>query len=761
MKFIVSSTELLSHLQAISRVINNKNSLPILDNFLLHLEGTTLTMTASDIETTLITSMQVETAEGNGKVAVASRLLLDIQMTAVVTEATHPSKKTTLKRYRLPTETELRAASVEIEDLNEAYRDIPFGLPGEPSPLGGGSGAARAFSVQKYGLRLWRELFTPRQLLALAVFVRHIRAAIKAAAELNDSISPAIGAYLTCSLGKLLDYENVCCSWYLNNEQITHMFNRFALPFKWDFAEASPIGGTSGSWDSMLNSVAKSVTTAVNLSSTLCSPQIIRRSAVVSHDAQLDVVVTDPPYYDAIPYSDLMDFFYIWQRRILSDLDPSFMDNYLEELSPKWNHDSDDGELIDDETRFGGDRAKSKANYEKGMARAFTACLKQLPESGRLAIVFANKEVDAWETLIGALIQAGATVTASWPIQTEMPNRSRGINSAALSTSVWIVCRKRSVTAAAGWEEPVLERMKQILFDKRDELGGINILQYYFDLGIRGPDFIWAALGPALQAYSEHPFVKKTGGGMVTVREFLDEVRKLVLQFALGELPGFRELQRETQGRGETVALDPVTQYYLLHRAYFGLASAPAGACILYANACGKNETELKVVWNILEQGGKSGPGKKGRPRKDAEEGEAEEPEEESSGNEYRLLDWSERIESADLGESRGGLPSPLIDKLHRLMALFQRNQAGEVQPLYESWGLASERAFPPLLQAIRELAFQDGNETERRLVEALATQLKLRRQQVTEDGAVKEEPYFAPIDEATRAKVSYRKGKK
>ncbi|NDP20447.1 MAG: DNA polymerase III subunit beta [Paludibacter sp.] len=77
MKFIVSSTDLLSHLQAISRVINSKNSLPILDNFLLHLDGKTLTMTASDIETTLITSMEVETAEGNGKVAVASRLLLD------------------------------------------------------------------------------------------------------------------------------------------------------------------------------------------------------------------------------------------------------------------------------------------------------------------------------------------------------------------------------------------------------------------------------------------------------------------------------------------------------------------------------------------------------------------------------------------------------------------------------------------------------------------------------------------------------------
>ena len=124
------------------------------------------------------------------------------------------------------------------------------------------------------------------------------------------------------------------------------------------------------------------------------------------------------------------------------------------------------------------------------------------------------------------------------------------------------------------------------------------------------------------------------------------------------------------------------------------------------------------------------------------------------------MLDWSERVESDDLGESRGGLPSPLVDKLHRLMALFQRNQAGEVQSLYESWGLASERAFPPLLQAIRELALEDGNETERRLVEALATQLKLARRQVVEDGAMKEEPVFPPIDAATRQKVNYRKSK-
>jgi DNA polymerase-3 subunit beta len=77
MKFKASSTILLSHLQAISRVINSKNSLQILDNFLFSLEGQQLTMTASDTETTLITSMEVEEVEGAGKVAISSRLLLD------------------------------------------------------------------------------------------------------------------------------------------------------------------------------------------------------------------------------------------------------------------------------------------------------------------------------------------------------------------------------------------------------------------------------------------------------------------------------------------------------------------------------------------------------------------------------------------------------------------------------------------------------------------------------------------------------------
>lgn len=683
--------------------------------------------------------------------------LLGLHFIAVVVDSPVGKGSKTVKMYRLPTDAEINASIVEDEDLQAVFHGLPFGIPDEPLPPIGTLG----FRIPLYGFKKWREVFIPRQVLSLGIFAKHTREVANQLKDYDPQLAEAICAFLAVNLDRLANRASTLCVWSTDANKIEQTFARFAMPMKWDFCESIPTSEVSGGYYGQLEFVAKYIEHGL---AAACEypPKVKLESALKKAGNQdLDAIVTDPPYYDAIPYSDLMDFFYIWLRRTLFGIAPEMDAAFAEPLSPKWKHEENDGELIDDSSRFGGNKATSKRSYEDGMTKAFKAGFDKLKQGGRLVIVFANKEVDAWETLVGALIRSGAVVTASWPIQTEKMGGLRNLNRASLSSSIWIVCRNRSSDVPSGWEDPVLERMKQILFGKRDELGGINILQYYFDLGIRGPDFIWAALGPALQAYSEHPFVKKTGGGMMTVREFLDEVRKLVLQFSLGELPGFRELQRETQGRGETVALDPVTQYYLLHRAYFGLEAAPAGACILYANACGKNETELKVVWNILEQGGKSGAGKKGRPRKDEEEGDAEEPAEESSGSEYRLLDWSERVENDSLGESRGGLPSPLVDKLHRLMALFQRNQAGEVQSLYESWGLASERAFPPLLQAIRELALQDGNDTERRLVEALATQLKLARRQVVEDGVLKDEPVFPAIDEATRTKVSYRKAKK
>lgn len=442
--------------------------------------------------------------------------------------------------------------------------------------------------------------------------------------------------------------------------------------------------------------------------------------------------------------ADLMNFFRIWQKRIIGDFSPEFREVF-ERASPTWDASLGDGELIDDDSRHGGDAEKSRKAYEDGMTTAFRRSLGALKDDGRMVVVFANKEVNAWQSLIAALIRSGAVVTASWPIQTEMVNKVTQ-SRANLSTSVWIVCRKRDPNAAPGWEDNVLAEMRSILLDPREELGGKNILRYFFDMNVRGADFQWAALGPALAAYSAHPYVKKTLGGTLDVKEFLDEVRKLVLRFALGSIKGFEDLQKQTDQT--TVALDPVTQYYLLHRKSFGFDPVLAGVCILYANACGKTDRELQMVWNILEQGGRKKTGRRG----DAETRGQEEENEDSSAmlnanakaDKYRLVKWDARVKDDKLGDNRPNHPAPLIDRLHRLMHLLRQNRAGDVQSLYESWGLAGDPAFPRLLQAVRELALEGHQTEEKRLVESLASQLRMNRRAVVEENIVKEMPLFA-----------------
>src|SRR3954447_5272342 len=187
---------------------------------------------------------------------------------------------------------------------------------------------------------------------------------------------------------------------------------------------------------------------------------------------------------------------------------------------------------------------------------------------------------DAWETLVSALIRAGFVVDGSWPIQTEMGNRTRALSSAALASSVWLVCKKRPENARPGWDNLVLEEMQKNI---------IQSLRNFWDAGIRGPDFVWAATGPALEAYSKHPVVKKANepGKLMDVGEFLKATRKLVVNFVVG---------RVLTGDGDentASGLDDITTYYILHRHDFGLDDAPIGACILYAVSCNLSDNDL------------------------------------------------------------------------------------------------------------------------------------------------------------------------
>ncbi|MCY4121433.1 MAG: DUF1156 domain-containing protein, partial [Acidobacteria bacterium] len=364
------------------------------------------------------------------------------------------------KEYRLPTELERQAARVEQTELETLYAEIPFGLPDEPTP----SAENLGMRVPRYGFDKWRTLFTNRQILALGTFVQELRRLPEAMAAWPEPWREAVVANLTSTISRLADRGSKLATWTNSPEQIRNTFARFALPMTWDFVEACPLADTTGGFIQAVEWTAEVCEHLLAATHEAPAPAVLRRSAAEPQGSAdggdgFDLICTDPPYYDAIPYSDLMDFFHVWLRRALRGLAPALDAAFETPLGPKWNSDANDGELIDDAARFGGDREASKRNYEDGMARAFSRFHAALRADGRLVIVFANKSPDAWETLVSALIRAGFVVDGSWPIQTERLARTRAMQSAALASSIWIVCRKRPA-ARAGWDTAVLAEMR-------------------------------------------------------------------------------------------------------------------------------------------------------------------------------------------------------------------------------------------------------------------------------------------------------------
>jgi len=627
---------------------------------------------------------------------------LGMTMTAVVVNG--PAGK----EYRLPTDIEIQAAIDAEGALATVFSDIPFGLPNEPTPVGGGSGASRAFSVQGYGLMHWYDLFTSRSLLALGTFVRSTRVVCQTMRQMGYSPEWAgiIPAYLALAVDRLADAGSTIAHWQVDGEFNVNTFQRFALPISWDFSEINFSSGLTGSYESALDWIGLAAAHFVSAAVQATTPTVTRLSATqFPTHTQYDLVLTDPPYYDAIPYSDAMDFFYVWLRRTLQRLSAEFDSVFAASLSPKWDHDANDGELIDDASRFGGDARKSMAAYEDGMARAFQSCYNALAVDGRLVVVFAHKQPDAWETLVSAIIRAGFVVDGSWPIQTERAVRTRSLGSAALSSSVWLVCKKRPETARPGWDKAVLSEMQTNIATR---------LRDFWDAGIRGPDFVWAATGPALEAYSKYPVVKKADepGQLLTVTEFLGHVRRMVVDFVVG---------RVLSGGAEAAAgLDDATTYYLLHRNDFGMDDAPIGACILYAISCGLSDQELADRYDLLARTGSAAEAET-----EAEaEGEVEE-EESVKGNTVRLKPWSTR-KGKNLGyEGPGGRPAPLIDQVHRLMHLWRAGDVTAVDDYLEARGLRRNALFGQLLQALIELAAA-GSE-ERALLESISNHVAAR----------------------------------
>ncbi len=254
------------------------------------------------------------------------------------------------KEYRPPTQREMDAAEIPEEALNAMADQIPHGIPDEPMP----GPQTLGFGIALYGFKKWSDIFTNRQLLALMAFVKWTKKSRDDIEGLGYSAEwmETINGYLGCAFNRMLDFSSTLISWISSAEAIGHTFVRYALPMTWDFSEGAIPNEVRGGYQLCLNKVLSSLETICKAYRWQTPDSVIlRQSATNPINLKVDAIVTDPPYYDAIPYADLSDFFFVWLRRTIGT---QFSGIVSEPLTPKIN------ELVQHAGRFEGNNDEAK-----------------------------------------------------------------------------------------------------------------------------------------------------------------------------------------------------------------------------------------------------------------------------------------------------------------------------------------------------------------------------------------------------------------
>jgi putative DNA methylase len=474
------------------------------------------------------------------------------------------------KSYRLPQEedsiTFMRATEALTKlrgELRESWGIEP--VPEEPIkrvPVSFG-----VINVWVYGLNKWGDLFNQRQkllLLVLAEKIREVGRRIDATGG-DTGFATAVKTYLALALDNMAEKNNSLNRWVVNAEAIAGCFAMQALPMRWGYAEGNPFVG-SISWEKLLDFKIRALFSWVpKQTSPLASVVSGSACKLPWPDETFDAVFTDPPYYDNVPYSYVSDFFYVWLRRTLGD---TFASLLATPLTPK-------AEEIVAYIPENGDVEQARIRFEDLFTQAMSEVARVLKPEGIAVIVFAYPKTQAWEAVIKAALKAGLYLTASWPIHTEMKARMRAKEAAALASSIYMVCRKRTSKELGEYPKVRLEIQKRV----RQQLDA------FWSEGIRGGDFFMSAIGPAVEVFGRYERVEKLSGEVVEVRELLDYVEKVVSEFALERILGSAELG----------GVDPETRFYLLWRWTYSQARVPFDEANKLAQAVG---TELKTLWD-------------------------------------------------------------------------------------------------------------------------------------------------------------------
>lgn len=436
---------------------------------------------------------------------------LSSQLMAVVAEGQRK------RLYITPDEEQIALANVEKnQDVN--LGSLAY-YPGYINPVA-------------YGFENISDLFTPRQYNMLLIFsnlVNEVRSKIEQDAisagmtnnhlKLKDcgngalAYSEAVSVYLSFAVDRQVDLSSSISSWINTIGAIRNTFGMTGISMSWDFAESNPFSSSSGCFSNMLSWVYKCL---ANLPASGYAVAI-QKDAQSDSELQNVMISTDPPYYSNVPYADFSDVFYSWMRRSQRDV---FPDLFSVMLTPK------EEELVADPYRTGSKIAATK-HFETGMLDACRQMYKAVNDCIPITIYYAFKQTESvednvevstgWETMLTAIINAGFSITGTWPIRTERSVRTIAQGANALASSIVLVCRKRPKDALEISRRNLVTQLRRELYPALQKLQNSNIAPV---------DLAQAAIGPGMGVYSRYGRVLEADGSAMTVRSALQIINQ-------------------------------------------------------------------------------------------------------------------------------------------------------------------------------------------------------------------------------------------
>lgn len=380
------------------------------------------------------------------------------------------------KDYETPNRQDLEAFSKSAARSKSIQLEMP------PAPPEGDTG----YRPRPYGIINWADVLAPRQRFSRWILYEVIEDALKDAAKKtkDKDLLDALAASLYAAYSDNAQYHTSLCVWL--SEGVTSIFIQGSgVPMRADFVEGNPLSPNCDGLGYSIRSVRSALRNLSAVRYQPSSPLLANVLDAILPEESVDVIFTDPPYANQIPYAHLSDFFYGWLRLGMRSRLPQAFAPLETEKSRELteNRAVKDGGIHD------------RQWYESHMYEAFVQMKRVIREEGVASVVFAHKDTDRWEALVSALVQAGWRTTGSWPIATERRQRMRGQGYAALETSVHLVCRPRPEDAPVGdWGE-VLRELPKRVGDWMERLQGE---------GIRGADLVFACIGPALEIFSRY-----------------------------------------------------------------------------------------------------------------------------------------------------------------------------------------------------------------------------------------------------------------